>query len=72
MRRSSRSHRLAAQPAASIASANALITWGYEVIQFHASGVGGKSLERLAASGELAGVVDITTHELRIGHKPRL
>ncbi len=37
---------------------------GYEVIQFHASGVGGKTLERLAASGELAGVVDITTHEL--------
>jgi uncharacterized protein (UPF0261 family) len=37
---------------------------GYEVIQFHASGVGGKSLERLAAAGELAGVVDITTHEL--------
>ncbi|MFL5087286.1 MAG: Tm-1-like ATP-binding domain-containing protein [Xanthobacteraceae bacterium] len=37
---------------------------GYEVIQFHASGVGGKSLERLAASGELAGAVDITTHEL--------
>jgi uncharacterized protein (UPF0261 family) len=37
---------------------------GYEVILFHASGVGGKSLERLAASGELGGVVDITTHEL--------
>lgn len=37
---------------------------GYEVILFHASGVGGKSLERLAASGELMGVVDITTHEL--------
>ena len=37
---------------------------GYEVIQFHASGVGGKSLERLAASGELAGIVDVTTHEL--------
>jgi len=37
---------------------------GYEVILFHASGVGGKSLERLASSGELAGVVDITTHEL--------
>src|ERR1700719_4610638 len=37
---------------------------GYEVIQFHASGVGGKSLERLAALGELAGVVDVTTHEL--------
>ena len=37
---------------------------GYEVIQFHASGVGGKALERMAASGELAGVVDVTTHEL--------
>jgi uncharacterized protein (UPF0261 family) len=41
-----------------------LASLGYEVIQFHASGVGGKSLERLAAAGELAGVVDITTHEL--------
>ncbi|TMJ23526.1 MAG: UPF0261 family protein [Alphaproteobacteria bacterium] len=37
---------------------------GYEVIQFHASGVGGKSLERLAAARELAGVIDVTTHEL--------
>ena len=37
---------------------------GYEVILFHASGVGGKSLERLAASGELSGVIDVTTHEL--------
>jgi uncharacterized protein (UPF0261 family) len=38
--------------------------FGYEVILFHASGVGGKALERLATSGELAGVVDVTTHEL--------
>jgi uncharacterized protein (UPF0261 family) len=37
---------------------------GNEVILFHASGVGGKSLERLAACGELAGVIDVTTHEL--------
>lgn len=37
---------------------------GYEIILFHASGVGGKSLERLAASGELSGVIDVTTHEL--------
>jgi uncharacterized protein (UPF0261 family) len=37
---------------------------GYEVILFHASGVGGKSLERLASCGELAGVIDVTTHEL--------
>jgi uncharacterized protein (UPF0261 family) len=37
---------------------------GYEVILFHASGVGGRSLERLASTGDLAGVIDITTHEL--------
>jgi len=37
---------------------------GYEVIMFHASGAGGKSLERLAGSGELMGVIDVTTHEL--------
>ena len=37
---------------------------GCEVILFHASGIGGRSLERLAAAGELAGVVDVTTHEL--------
>jgi len=41
-----------------------LETLGYEVIQFHASGVGGRSLERLASTGDLAGVVDVTTHEL--------
>jgi uncharacterized protein (UPF0261 family) len=41
-----------------------LETLGYEVILFHASGAGGKSLERLAASGELMGVIDVTTHEL--------
>jgi len=41
-----------------------LVSLGYEVILFHASGVGGKSLERLAASGELIGVIDVTTHEL--------
>ena len=37
---------------------------GYEVILFHASGAGGRSLERLASAGELAGVIDVTTHEL--------
>ncbi|NKB48252.1 MAG: UPF0261 family protein [Alphaproteobacteria bacterium] len=41
-----------------------LLGMGYEVIHFHASGPGGKALESLAAQGELAGVVDITTHEL--------
>ena len=37
---------------------------GYEIILFHASGIGGRTLERLAREGELAGVLDITTHEL--------
>lgn len=41
-----------------------LVASGYEVIHFHASGPGGKALELLARSGELAGVIDVTTHEL--------
>jgi uncharacterized protein (UPF0261 family) len=41
-----------------------LETLGYEVIQFHASGVGGRSLEHLASTGDLTGVIDVTTHEL--------
>ncbi|MED5578699.1 MAG: Tm-1-like ATP-binding domain-containing protein [Nitrospinota bacterium] len=41
-----------------------LVSRGYEVIHFHASGPGGKALESLASSKELAGVVDLTTHEL--------
>ena len=41
-----------------------LIANGMEVIQFHASGPGGKALESLAAQDALAGVIDVTTHEL--------
>ena len=37
---------------------------GFEVIHFHASGPGGRALESLAAQGELAGVIDLTTSEL--------
>jgi uncharacterized protein (UPF0261 family) len=37
---------------------------GFEVIHFHASGPGGRALESLAARGELAGVIDLTTSEL--------
>ncbi len=37
---------------------------GREVIHFHASGPGGRALEALARSGELSGVVDLTTSEL--------
>jgi uncharacterized protein (UPF0261 family) len=37
---------------------------GYEVIAFHAVGTGGQSLEELVRSGAVAGVLDVTTHEL--------
>lgn len=37
---------------------------GYEVVVFHATGSGGRTLESLAASGMLAGVLDLTTTEL--------
>ena len=37
---------------------------GYEVLVFHMTGVGGRTLEQLAADGWLAGVLDPTTTEL--------
>ncbi len=37
---------------------------GYEVVVFHATGTGGRSLEALMAGGFLAGVLDLTTTEL--------
>jgi uncharacterized protein (UPF0261 family) len=37
---------------------------GYEVIELHASGTGGMALEELVLSGEISGVLDITTSEL--------
>jgi uncharacterized protein (UPF0261 family) len=36
----------------------------YEVLVFHMTGIGGRSLEALAAQGRLAGVLDATTTEL--------
>jgi uncharacterized protein (UPF0261 family) len=37
---------------------------GYEVLVFHATGTGGRSLEQLVRDGSIAGVLDITTTEL--------
>ena len=37
---------------------------GYEVLVFHATGSGGKTMQRLAAEGHLAGLLDLTTTEL--------
>lgn len=37
---------------------------GFEVLVFHATGTGGQAMESLAAEGQLAGILDITTTEL--------
>lgn len=37
---------------------------GYEVLVFHATGTGGRAMEKLVTSGMLAGVCDLTTTEL--------
>ena len=37
---------------------------GYEVVVFHATGVGGQAMERLVRDGYIAGVLDATTTEL--------
>jgi uncharacterized protein (UPF0261 family) len=37
---------------------------GYEVLVFHATGAGGRSMEALVAGGFVAGVLDVTTTEL--------
>jgi uncharacterized protein (UPF0261 family) len=42
----------------------ALTGRGFEIIQFHASGPGGKALEFLAGERELAGVLDLITSEM--------
>ena len=36
---------------------------GYEVLVFHATGTGGRTMESLIESGLVAGVLDITTTE---------
>jgi uncharacterized protein (UPF0261 family) len=42
----------------------ALEARGYEVLVFHATGVGGRAMERLVADGLLDGLLDLTTTEL--------
>jgi len=36
---------------------------GYEVLVFHATGTGGRTMENLVAEGRIAGVLDVTTTE---------
>jgi uncharacterized protein (UPF0261 family) len=46
------------------AARNYLEARGYEVLIFHATGIGGQAMESLIESGFIAGVLDITTTEL--------
>jgi uncharacterized protein (UPF0261 family) len=39
-------------------------SWGYEVIAFHCNGIGAKAMEELAEAGRLAGILDITPHDI--------
>jgi uncharacterized protein (UPF0261 family) len=46
------------------AARNVLEAAGYEVLVFHATGTGGRTMEGLIRDGLIAGVLDITTTEL--------
>ncbi len=37
---------------------------GWEVVAFHSNGVGGSAMERLAAEGRFAALIDLTTNEI--------
>ncbi|MDV9193083.1 Tm-1-like ATP-binding domain-containing protein [Streptomyces sp. SR27] len=50
-------------PAVDVARAR-LAELGYEVLVFHATGAGGRAVEKLARDGMLDGVLDLTTTEL--------
>ncbi len=41
-----------------------LLEKGYEMVTFHANGMGGRALEELIGEGLFAGVLDFVTHEL--------
>ena len=43
---------------------NELAKHGYEVITFHANGVGGSAMEELAEAGQFVGVIDFTPSEI--------
>lgn len=46
------------------AARSCLEEMGYEVVVFHMTGVGGRTLERLVREGYFAATLDVTTHEL--------
>ena len=46
------------------ATRHSLEKLGYEVVAFHANGIGGMAMEELAAEGYFHGILDLATHEL--------
>ena len=46
------------------ATRHALEKLGYEVVAFHANGIGGMAMEELAEEGYFDGILDLATHEL--------
>jgi len=46
------------------ATKEALEKLGYEVVAFHANGIGGMAMEELAGEGYFQGILDLATHEL--------
>ncbi len=50
--------------ACALSAENFLKERGYEMIAFHANGVGGMAMEELIAQGLIDGVIDFTTHEI--------
>ena len=50
--------------AGAVATRKALEDLGYEVVPFHANGIGGMAMEELAAEGYFDGILDFATHEL--------
>ncbi len=49
---------------ACVTQATALLGGGYDCLVFHATGTGGRAMEKLADSGHLAGIIDVTTTEV--------
>lgn len=41
-----------------------LVEWGYEVIAFHCNGIGAQAMEELAEEGKLAGILDLSPHDI--------
>ncbi len=41
-----------------------LESWGYEVIAFHCNGIGTQAMDELAGEGRLAGVIDLSPHDI--------